>query len=236
MGLTIHYQFHSVVHRAGEARELVNRLRQHALDLPFQSVGEMIDLSPPACNYRQRERDDPNRWLLIQATQLIERDQYMYNVPPKRLIAFSTQPAEGSEPANFGLCLYPNMVVAHDGKKVGTGLPHGWLWNSFCKTQYASNPKLGGVENFLRCHLSLIRLLDHARELGMLKHVSDEGGYWEKRDVQALVQEVGEWNEAIAGFAGQLKDQLTGQGMEAAITRFSDFEHLEAKGRAGEVA
>ena len=115
-------------------------------------------------------------------------------------------------------------------------MPKGWLWTSFCKTQYASNPKLGGVENFLRCHLSLIRLLDHARELGMLKHVSDEGGYWEKRDVQALVQEVGEWNEAIAGFAGQLKDQLTGQGMEAAITRFSDFEHLEAKGRAGEVA
>ena len=40
----------------------------------------------------------------------------------------------------------------------------------------------------------------------------------------------------IAGFAGQLKDQLTGQGMEAAITKFANFEHLEAKGSAGEVA
>ena len=41
--------------------------------------------------------------------------------------------------------------------------------------QYASNPDCGGVENFLRCHLAVVKLLDHAATLGILKEVSDEG-------------------------------------------------------------
>ncbi len=65
--------------------------------------------------------------------------------------------------------------------------------------------------------------------------MSDEGDFFDKRDVKALVQEVGEWNEMIAGFVGQLKDRFGGQ-IEAAITRYPNYEHLEAKGRAGEDA
>jgi hypothetical protein len=30
-----------------------------------------------------------------------------------------------------------------------------YSWHSFCKTQYAGNPKLGGEANFLKAHLSL---------------------------------------------------------------------------------
>ena len=101
----------------------------------------------------------------------------------------------------------------------------------FCKTQYASNPDCGGVSSFLRCHLSLIRMLDHAKELGILESVTDEGDFWEKRNVESLCREVGEWNEMIAGLAGQLKDRL-GENLTtaAAITQFPDFEHLEARG------
>ena len=61
--------------------------------------------------------------------------------------------------------------------------------------------------------------------------VSDEGGYWEQRDVKALVQEVGEWNEFIAAFTGELRDSI-GPELEAAITSFPNFEHLEARGLA----
>ena len=96
----------------------------------------------------------------------------------------------------------------------------------FCKTQYASQH---GMDHFVRCHLSVIRMLDHAKELGILGSVSDEGDYWEKRDVKALVQEVGDWNEQIAGLVGQMKD-LLGGGVEAPITQYPDFEHLEARG------
>ena len=129
---------------------------------------------------------------------------------------------------------YPATVPTHDGGKVRTGLS-GWSWQSFCKTQYASNPDCGGVENFLRCHLSVVRLLDHARDLGVLGEVSDEGDYWERRDVKALVEEVGEWNAMIAGFVGGMKDLMGGgKGVQSAITQFPNFEHLEAEGRRDE--
>lgn len=156
---------------------------------------------------------------------------------PQHVIAFTAQPGDGCEPANFGLCRYPATIQIDDhrpgavgGKRrVKTGLT-GWRWESFCKTQYASNPDCGGVENFLRCHLSVVVLLDFAQSLGLVEEVSDEGNYWEARDAETLAKEVGVWNAMIAGFAGQLKDAL-GNGVASAITQFPNFDHLEARGR-----
>jgi hypothetical protein len=171
------------------------------------------------------------RWLSIQAGQHVERDDVHYGVKPKHVVAFSTWPGEGCEEANFGLCLYPGVLkiadprTGHD-RRLRTGLT-GWCWSSFCKTQYATRH---GMDHFLRCHLSVVRMLDHAKQLGILSSVSDEGDYWEKRDMRALAQEVGEWNELIAAQAGRLKD-LLGDKVEAPITQFPDFEHLEAKGQ-----
>ena len=54
----------------------------------------------------------------------------------------------------------------------------GWNWGSFCKTQYASDPNCGGIPNFLRCHISVITLLDRMAKLPGLKvTVDDEGKY-----------------------------------------------------------
>ena len=94
----------------------------------------------------------------------------------------------------------------------------------------------GDVENFLRAHLSVTRLLDHARELGILHDVSDEGGYWQRRDVRALVEEVSQWNAMMAGFVGQMKDLLGTQDVAAEICKFPNYEHLEAEGRADQNA
>ena len=92
MGLTVHYSLRSTTRYIDDARQLVERLRQRALDLPFQRVGDLIDLAGDACDYERRERDDPHRWLLIQANQPIERDGYVYHVvptPPVRVHDFS---------------------------------------------------------------------------------------------------------------------------------------------------
>ncbi len=237
MGLTIHWSLKTNSRTEADARELVGRLRQRALDLQFASVGEIMDLSGRDADYKVQPAESQARWLLIQAGQYIESGDGHYPVAPLHVIAFETQPGDGCEPANFGLCRYPAFIEVADqrpnarspNRRVKTGLT-GWCWSSFCKTQYASNPTCGGVQNFLRCHLSVITLLDLAKSLGMVERVSDEGNYWETRDVEALAREVGSWNEMIAGFAGQLKDAL-GANVVSEIAKFPNFEPLEARGR-----
>ena len=240
MGLTIHWSLKSKTRSPKQAREQIAWLRGRALDLPFEQVDDIVELSGSECDFENCEQDSPHRWLLIQAGQYIERPadggSYSYKIAPVHLIAFETLPGDGCEAANFGLCKYPAQIEVNDPVRPGqrqrirTGLS-GWKWSSFCKTQYASNSECGGVQNFLRCHLSVVSMIDHARSLGILEDVSDEGSFWEQRDVQALAREVGSWNNMIAGFAGQMKDWF-GDQFVAAITDFPDFEHLEAKGRA----
>ena len=240
MGLTIHYSLRSNARSRETARELVARLRGRAMDLPLERVDDIIELRGAACDFDQYDREHSNRWLLIQAGQSVDDPHYQgysYTVTPQHVIAFSTWPGEGCEEANFGLCRYPAWIEVNFPKfsrnrRVPTGL-RGWSWHSFCKTQYASNPECGGLRHFLRCHLAVIAMLDQARSLGILEHVSDDGKFWEKRDMEALAREVGQWNQMIAGWAGQLKDVL-GDEVFSAITEFPDFEHLEAKGRRKE--
>ncbi len=231
MGLTIHYGLHSDARTAEQARQLVERLRKQALDLPFAEVGEVTELKGDACDFRTCDGNDPLRWLAIQARQVVVQGDVHYNVTPSHVIAFSTYPGDGCKQANFGLAIYPGALNIQDPKtgrirRLRTGIKN-WSWSSFCKTQYASGH---GLDHFLRCHLSVVRMLDHAKELGILASVNDEGGFWVTRDVKALVQQVGEWNETMAAVVGQLKDMFGGD-FEAPITKYADFEHLEARGR-----
>jgi hypothetical protein len=225
MGLTIHYTLEFSGGGPAAAREQVAELRRRALDLPFQEVGELIELDGDGCNF---ETADEHRWLLIQARKYISLGEEFVDVAPRRLVAFRTDPGEGCESANFGLCLYPPTVETRDGEVLELG--GGWSWSSFCKTQYASNPEYGGAENFLRCHTTIVALLDEAAEMGLLGEVTDESEFWTHRSHSDLAEEVTRWNRMIAGFAGRLKDKLGG-GVEAPITEFPNFEHLEAKGR-----
>jgi hypothetical protein len=231
VGLTIHYRLQSDTRSAKEARRLVEELRKRALDLPFAEVGDVVELKGDACQFDRYGQDHPHRWLLVQAGQYVEREHIHYSVMPKHVVAFSAWPGEGCEEANFGLCIYPGVLDITDprtgrARKLRTELA-GWCWSSFCKTQYATQ---NGLDHFLRCHLSVIRMLDYAKQLGILASVNDEGDFWEKRDVQSLAREVGEWNEGMAGLVGQLKDMFGG-GFDAPIAQFPDFEHLEARGR-----
>lgn len=227
MGLTIHYALKSDASSPDQARQLVERLRQGALDLAVLEVGDVLEFSGPACAFRTTQ-DDSAGWLLVQARRIIPVGEAYCLVVPIRVFAFSTWPGEGCEAANFGLAHYPDTVDSKEGALI-TGLS-GWSWQSFCKTQYASNPDIGGMANFVRCHLTVVRLLDHAKAMGILDSVKDESHFWENRDVKALVETVGRWNSQIAGLVGQYKDQMGGD-IAAPIADYPNFEHLEAEGR-----
>jgi hypothetical protein len=230
MGLTIHYDLQSDATSPRKARQLVEQLRQAALDLAMWAVGQLLQCSGTACRF-QNVQDDTLRWLLVQARRLIRVGQAYYFAVPTRLFAFSTWPGEGCEVANFGLAAYPEAIETENGE-LATGLS-GWSWQSFWKTQYASNPDLGGIANFVRCHVTVVRLLDRAKAMGILESVKDESRFWENRDIQALAETVGRWNREIAALVGQWKDQLGGD-FAALIAEYPNFEHLEAEGRQGE--
>jgi hypothetical protein len=234
MGLTIHYSLKSNG-KERFVRAKLEKLRQIALDLPFSMVSDMIDLQGDQADFNKLGDDDPNRWMLIQASQSVTDpldERFSYSLAPSHVIAFETVPGDGSEPANFGLCLYPKTMEVGDirTRTIPTGLK-GWTWRSFCKTQYANDPACGGVKNFLKCHLLVIRMIDEAKKLKLLADASDEGNFLEKRDLEALVKEIGEWDAMIAGFAGGLKDALGGD-VQTAMDGRQDFEHLEAAGQA----
>jgi hypothetical protein len=244
MGLTIHYELTTSTGGEANARKLVQQLRQAALDLPFQHVSEIVELRGDQCDWKQRPDDDPHRWLLIQAGTFIalpvtpaERRRGVrrdMDVRPLHIISFSTKPGQGCEPANFGLCQYPGEVSDPGFGRHKTNLK-GWSWHSFCKTHYASDPRCGGLPNFLRCHLGVVALLDEAQRLDILGKVSDEGDFWETRSLERLTKEVGEQSAMLAGFLGALKDamgQAPGAGtVEAPIAGYPNFEHLEAEGQ-----
>ena len=236
MGLTLHYSLRLDTASLREARSAIANLHSRALDLPFESVTPIVERDGDECDFHLVNHASIQRWLLIQACQYVEMGGTSFSVPPNHLVAFSTTLGPGSEPANFGLCRYPATIdvrlPGHRTRRLRTGLG-GWRWTSFCKTQYASNPECGGIKNFLRCHVTLVTLLDRAKLLGLLDGVNDEGDYWENRDLAELARAVGHWNVQIAGLFGRLKDKF-GEQVLAEIAKFPSFEYLEAVGRAGE--
>jgi hypothetical protein len=231
MGLTIHYSLSTDQTEIEAIRSLVQEFRKTALQLPFQKVGDIVEFEGDQCHHESG--DDPQRWLKIQAARYLADGNNYHHVDPLQIVAFTTVPGAGSEPANIGLARFPTFInIDRSGKKqrYRTKLA-GWSWSSFCKTQYASDSACGGTANFVRCHMSIVRLLDAIQDRRLAKvDVNDESDYWDHRDARKLAEVVGDWNEMIAAVVGQFKDAEPAHQIEAPITQFPDFEHLEAKG------
>lgn len=255
MGLTIHYELEYPARSLAQARRAVEQLRQRCLDLPFHEVGPMQAFEGKQCDPDAHQKDDGTRWMLIQGAGHLHcvtgpdgqyrtaREGEPWNawvdVRPTSLVAFSAWPGEGCETANMGLRVLPEGLWMKTRHKTEQWLPtaerdRGWRWQSFCKTQYASNPRYGGVRHFLLCHLTVIAALDAARQLGFGVEVHDEGGFWERRSVEELTRQIGAWDRNMAAFLGAMKDTIGAEGTEirAPIAERPDFERLEAEGVA----
>ena len=74
MGLTIHYSL-KCTQDAEQVKQAVHKMRQLALDLPFEEVGEIVEFQGEECNTEARRKelqngDEKNEslfWLMIQA-------------------------------------------------------------------------------------------------------------------------------------------------------------------------
>ncbi|WP_166820089.1 hypothetical protein [Thalassoroseus pseudoceratinae] len=169
MGFTIHYTIETAEQSEPNARRLVDQLHQKAITLDLVSVSDLIELTGAECDLESC--DGSKRPLVFQGSvEFVDEDEFVME-PPSKIIAFVTHPGSGSEAARFGLCQRQN------GK---------WNFSSFCKTQYASNAKCGGLDNFIKAHKSVVTMLDYASEIGLTVKVKDESGYWKHRDTEML--------------------------------------------------
>lgn len=240
MGLSLSYELRMHAN-ANEARRLIQQLHEFAIAQSFQEVSDIAEWPLPAGHESDELSAENERWLKICGTQYGQKrmpdgETVWIDIAPTHLVAFAIQPAEGSETAQFGLACHPS-VIEYDyqgaSQLIETDLAGVYSWAQCCKTQYAGLKQHGGFDNFAQAHCGLVKLLDHARELGIQVEVKDDSEYWEQRDRDKLRSSLEEWNGLIAAFAGQLKDRLGPQlehGIQAPIFTAPDFEHLEAKG------
>lgn len=230
MGLTIHYE----LRLAGETTEqhalrMLERLNAYALTLG-------VDLTTPVLHLTGADLDDDCMehgsvpWLLhlFCAGVRHQRDGDAGRITePHRLAAagFVISIGEGSEPASFGL-VRP-LVTQRPANAHRTDEWQEWFWQCFCKTQYASAVS---DEHFVRCHRTVIQMLDEAQRIGFGVTVHDEGLYWETRSTERLLDEVHKMNRIVAHFAGALHDAISAEHhIEGAIFEHPDFERLETE-------
>lgn len=253
MGLNIHYSLKLDSGGAELAREKLTALRKFALDLPFAEVGKLVEfqaeedtldlgeagtvpLRDRTTHRTKSDQSEPQYKIKENANRGIFYGQYHFTIPAQQGIYFQVWPGEGCETALLGLATYPKTIVRQiddQFEQIETNLS-GWCWFNLCKTQYASNPKYGGIEHFLKCHLLIIQILDEAQRLGILQKVADDGTYWENRDPEALIKALEKHNTLVAAIVGRIGDVLdkVGKGeAQAPITSYPNFEYLEAEGR-----
>ena len=118
MGLTIHYGLTSRTRSTAKAKNLVERMRQLALDLPFESVDEQVQqLGPDVCQQPLDDlrQDDRLFSAVLDGCKHVpipwhRKQSGSISVQPLEIFSFWTVPGPGSEWASFGLARYPAEI------------------------------------------------------------------------------------------------------------------------------
>ena len=223
MGLTISWNLELNSASIDEVRAKIAHLRKLALKLPFQQVEELVEIEGEACIFDKYDLQDPHIFLKLRGLKATDIALNGCSaVDSTYLIAFDSLPGEGCETAAFGLAAHSDPLES----------VNDWYWTGFCKTQYASNPQYGGMQNFVNCHLAIVTMLDEAQKLGITCDVTDGSDYWENRDINGLVDSVRESNLLIAALTGSISNQFktTDTKIYAPILEYPNFEYLEAEG------
>jgi hypothetical protein len=210
----------------------VAALREQALALPFRAVSDVVRLTEVDLTNRRPLRglafmqlEDVVQHSAVWAREELYRRQIGIpegdcctreeEVPASvrtLAIGFAVAPGRGCEPAAFGLTSLRNAE----------GAGERWWWHQCCKTQYAS---VVSDEHLLRCHGSLVAILDGAERAGFEVVVRDETGYWESRDPTQLFEAVARMNQLVARFAGTFTDAVRDAGGDSRQVRGEIFEH-----------
>src|SRR5437763_574639 len=216
MGLTLYYDWKTKA-EAVSARRMIAKFRAMTQKLPFDDISEIYEQDPPdnKTAYERYNHSFRQGGLYLPRTR-DDGEEEVVHVEALHALFFHVR-VEGAETASIGLASHPPVVVHHediierndDGSESGRLLGQGdpvefptrrrghYSWHSFCKTQYAANPKLGGEANFLKAHLSLIELLDQINAAGIKVRIRDDSRYAQHRDVDRLLRSLRSWDAIV---------------------------------------
>jgi hypothetical protein len=77
MGLTIDYQLSTQVTEVAAIRRLVGSMRDFARQLPFEEVGQVLELKGPETHF-ERGKNDRDAWFKIKSGAMIKRGKALY--------------------------------------------------------------------------------------------------------------------------------------------------------------
>jgi hypothetical protein len=201
------------------------RAKVHALEQFAATVGFEKILGPTEYTIDELMKLDDRDFVKIIASTLCGDLPDFYGIPSTESCAFAfvVVPGAECEPAFFG------FVGPGSRSRIGGPdddlHPGEWFWSAACKTQYAS---MVSDEHLVKCHLGLVRVLEHAATLGITVTVEDETGFWEHRSVERLIEAVRDMNRVIARFAGAIHDRMGDEHhIDAPIFDHPELEHLE---------
>lgn len=198
MGITIHYDL-TFKGTSEQVREKLEILRKKVIDsglaLLITEMGEITEID---CS---KVKDKPISWLYIQYVPF----ELKIKESPEELrkykgFAIEFLVDEYSEQTNIGL-------VSKDG--------NNWIGSTFTKTQYA--------KDFVKAHLSVIKILDFCNEIGILKDVFDEGGYWDTRDINVLGDNINMSTIALEKLAEALRNVENNEFVISPIDEHKNF-------------
>jgi hypothetical protein len=179
-----------------DVRRVVQSLKDHADTLGFENV-----LGPSAYTADELIELDDRDVVKIMTSTLSADPPDFYGIREGEACAFAFVVVPGGEcdPAVFGF-LAPGARSDLGGSDDDLS-PGEWFWSGACNTYYASRDS---HEHFVHCHQGLVRLLDHARTLGIGVQVEDEAGFWDHRSVEKVLKLVSD--------LGRLEDQMAEEG------------------------
>jgi hypothetical protein len=202
-----------------EVAERLEALRRAIAGLPFRRLDARVKSLSSAGLGEMRLAKVPVPLDLL----IAEEGGGVLEFEAREAAFFRADPAEGAEPAWFGLARYGEPVP-------GAEASIAWQGSWVSKTQDAGGPRWGGAANFLRAHLSIVAALDEAVRAGFGVKVEDEGRYWGRRSVDVLLEELASYEHRLAATAGRLKDAWPeGSFRGKEILARPDFERLEAR-------
>src|SRR5690349_3356937 len=157
-----------------EVRAKAMTLKEFASTLGFEAV---LGPSEYTLDELLEEHDHREIIPLIVSTMAGDHpDFYGIGSGDPCVFAFVVAPGRQCEPALFGF-IAPGTRATYEDSDDDL-CPGEWFWSGARKTQYAS---IVSNDHLIKCHVGLVRVLEHAASLGITVSVEDETGYWEHR-------------------------------------------------------